>query len=162
VALSALSVAALWKLGYFRWSNAQRLMEERKRNTAMRVAVKRVGNALRTAQTENELWHALRQGARAVGASAVWLRDENRAPSATPAHGLRLDAAAERISARFSLLGERPGAKHLILTWDDGRSEVDRDTEIAVETLCQHLSLALDRVDVESTGRFQIQRTGSA
>ncbi len=125
--------------------------------------MKRVGDALRTAQTEHELWHALREGAQAVGASAVWLRDEDRAEAAIQGFGLGLDATAERLSARFSLLGERPGAKHLILTWEDGRSEVDRDTEIAVETLCQHLSVALDRVEVEHTGRFRIeQKTGAA
>ena len=162
VALSVLAVGALWKLGYFRWSSATRLLEERKRNSELRVAVKRVSTALRTAQTETELWRALRQGAQAVGASAVWLRDEDRAEAAIQGYGLGLDESVERLSARFSLLGERPGAKHLILTWEDGRAEVDWDTEIAVETLCQHLSFALDRVEVEQTGRFLIQKTGSA
>ena len=164
VALSAVSTVALWKLGYFRWSSAQRLLEERRRNAEMRGALRRVGSALRSAQTEPELWHALREGAQAVGASAVWLRDEDRAEAAMQGYGLGLDADAERVSARFSLLGERPGAKHLILTWEDGRSEVDRDTEIAVESLCQHLSVALDRVEVEHTGRFRLpeQKTGPA
>jgi UDP-GlcNAc:undecaprenyl-phosphate GlcNAc-1-phosphate transferase len=161
VALCAVAVAALWKLGYFRWSSAQRLLEERKRNAEMRGALKRVSNALRSAETEHELWHALRQGAEAVGASAVSIRDDDRAEAALQGFGLGLDGTTERLSARFSLLGERPGAKHLILTWEDGRSEVDRDTEIAVETLCQHLAVALDRVEVADTGRFRIQKTGS-
>ena len=162
--LFAVAAVALWKLGYFRWSSAQRLLGERKRNAEMRGAVKRVGDALRTAETEPELWHALRQGAQAVGASAVWLRDEDRAEAAIMGFGLGLDPASDRLSARFSLLGERPGAKDLILTWEDGRSEVDRDTELAVETLCQHLAFALDRVEVEHTGRFRIdqQKMGSA
>ena len=161
VALCVLSLAALWKLGYFRLSGAQQLFEDRRRNFRMHGALRRVGNALRGADTEEELWHALRLGAAAVGASAVWLRDEDRSEAAMQGYGLALEAGTEPFSARFNVTGERPGAKHLILSWDDGRSEVDRDTEIAVEALCQHLSLALDRVEVEHTGRFTIQKTGS-
>ena len=162
VALCLLSVAALWKLGYFRLSSAQRLLGERKRNFQMRGALRRAGSALRSARTEPEVWHALRQGAAAVGASHVWLRDADRAEAALQGFGLGPDPRAERISARFSLGGERPGAKALILTWEDGRSEVDRDTEMAVESLCQHLAFALDRVAVEHTGRFTIPKVESA
>jgi UDP-GlcNAc:undecaprenyl-phosphate GlcNAc-1-phosphate transferase len=163
VALCVVSLAALWKLGYFRLSGAQQLLEDRKRNFEMHGAVKRVGNVLRSAETEDELWHALRLGASAVGAAALWLRDEDRSEAAMQGYGLAIDpgAAVEPFTARFSVTGERPGTMVLILSWDDGRSEVDRDTEIAVETLCQHLSLALDRVEVEHTAKFTIQKTGS-
>lgn len=35
--------------------------------------------------------------------------------------------------------------------FDDGRTTIDRDTEIAVELLCDHVALALERVEREET-----------
>ncbi len=161
-ALVAAAVLALWKLGYLRWSSAERIFQERRRNSEMRGAVRRVATVLRTAQTKHEILSALNLGAQAVGASRAALRDADRAEAA--AHGFDGGEAAieEKVIGRFSLMGERPGAKSLVLTWDDGRSEVDRDTELAVETLCEHLSAALDRVAVSETLRIPMQPTGSA
>ncbi len=161
VGLAVLAGLALWKLGYFRLESAARLFEERKRNFEMHGGMRRVGTAFRVARTEPEVWSALRLGAQAVGASAVWLKRDDRTGSGGTGKWMALDIQGKRISARFSLEGERPGAKHLLLTWEDGRSEVGRDTEIAVEALCQHLSAALDRIAVEQTGRFLVQKTGS-
>ena len=121
----------------------------------MHGAVKRFGSVLRGAQTELEVQRALHEAAAALGATSVSLRD--RAEAAAQIFGEEPEQGVERFSARFSLAGERPGSKHLILTWADGRSEVDRDTEIAIETLCQHLSGALDRVSVGDTNRFPVQ-----
>jgi UDP-GlcNAc:undecaprenyl-phosphate GlcNAc-1-phosphate transferase len=42
---------------------------------------------------------------------------------------------------------ERPGETHLELGWSDGRTVVDRDTEIALEILCDHVSAALERIE---------------
>jgi UDP-GlcNAc:undecaprenyl-phosphate GlcNAc-1-phosphate transferase len=153
-ALALLSALALWKLGYFRWATVERILEDRRRNAEMRGAVRRAGTALRTAQTEHEILRALRLGAAAVGASAVSLKDVDRAEAALQGFGDGAQPGSEHVIARFNLAGERPGAKHLVLTWEDGRLEVDRDTEIAVEALCQHLSVALQRIPVNDTGRF--------
>ncbi len=43
------------------------------------------------------------------------------------------------LRARFSLLGERPDDGRLELGFTDGRRTVDRDTEIAIELLCEHV-----------------------
>jgi UDP-GlcNAc:undecaprenyl-phosphate/decaprenyl-phosphate GlcNAc-1-phosphate transferase len=160
VALCAVAVAALWRLGYFRWSSARGLIEERKRNAEMRGAVKRLGTLLRTAQTEDEVLSALPLGAAAVGASRASLHDLDRAEAAMQGFGEYLLVGADRISARFNMTGERPGAKHLVLTWEDGRSEVDRGTEIAVEAFCEHLAAALNRVTPEAREHLSMNRTG--
>jgi UDP-GlcNAc:undecaprenyl-phosphate GlcNAc-1-phosphate transferase len=159
-ALSAVALVALRKLGFLRWSSAERILEDRRRNVEMRSAVKRVGTALRTAQTEDEVLAALHQGASAVGAARISLRDVDRVEAALQGFG-EPPATGERVSARFSVAGERPGGKHLVLTWEDGRSEVDRDTEIAVEAICAHLSEALDRVVVERSGSYPLQNSGA-
>jgi len=149
VGLSVMSGAALWKLGYFRLSNAARLLEERRRNAIMHGAVKRVEAALRTARDEADIRRALQQAVQAVGATTAWVSDETDPEQKLAVLGAGLEPEVEFIGARFRLEGERRGARHLFLGWDDGRAEVDRDTEIAVETVCQYLSAALSRVNVD-------------
>ena len=53
----------------------------------------------------------------------------------------------EALRARYGLIAERPGDDHLDLAWCDGRETVHRDTEIAIELLCDHVSAALDRIE---------------
>ena len=66
------------------------------------------------------------------------------------------DAPTSVLRARFSLLGERPDDGRLELGFTDGRRTVDRDTEIAVELLCEHVYAAVQRIaakhEVETTG----------
>jgi hypothetical protein len=57
------------------------------------------------------------------------------------------DAGPELFRARYGLLPERPGDTHIELGWTDGRVTVDRDTEIAIEILCEHAATALDRIE---------------
>jgi UDP-GlcNAc:undecaprenyl-phosphate GlcNAc-1-phosphate transferase len=161
-ALALVALLALRKLGFLNLGSLKRILEDRRRNFQMRSAVKRAGTALRTAQTEDDVLSALRQGAQAVGAYRASLKDLDRAEAALQGFGADAKKADDLLSARFSVAGERPGGKNLILTWNDGRSEVDRDTEIAVETLCEHLSAALERVEVERSGSYPLHKSGMA
>ena len=54
--------------------------------------------------------------------------------------------------ARFSLLGERPDEGRIELGFSDGRRTVDRDTEIAVELLCEHVHAAVERIAARQAG----------
>jgi UDP-GlcNAc:undecaprenyl-phosphate/decaprenyl-phosphate GlcNAc-1-phosphate transferase len=56
------------------------------------------------------------------------------------------DAPPGLVRGRFSLLGERPDAGTLELGFVDGRRTIDRDTEIAVEMLCEHVHEAVERI----------------
>ena len=163
LALGAFAALSLWRLGFFDLAAMGRVLEERRRNAEMRGAVRRVGTALRTARDERDIVRALNMGAKAVGASAVALKSMNQSEAllqGRPGAGAQVEA--ESLCARFSLTGERPGTKELVLTWDDGRAEVDRDTEIAVEAMCGHLTAALDRMALNDTGRFPMVKAGSA
>ena len=160
LAVAAFASLSLWRLGFFDVGALGQVLKWRRRNAEMRGAVRRVGTALRTARDERDIIRALNIGARAVGASAVALKSMNR--SETLLQGPGGEAGADLLSARFSLMGERPGAKELVLTWDDGRAEVDRDTEIAVEAMCGHLSAALDRMSLDDTGHSPMVKAGSA
>jgi UDP-GlcNAc:undecaprenyl-phosphate GlcNAc-1-phosphate transferase len=57
------------------------------------------------------------------------------------------EADATLFRARYGLLPERPGDMHVEFGFDDGRTTVDRDTEIAIELLCDHVSAALERIE---------------
>ena len=42
--------------------------------------------------------------------------------------------------------GSKAAERILVLGWNDGRTAIDRDTEIAAEIFCDHLGEALDIV----------------
>jgi hypothetical protein len=92
------------------------------------------------------------QGIRAIadslGASAVALHlpDEGQGVANRFTEGFD-EAGPELLRARYGVLPERPGDTHIELGWSDGRTSVDRDTEIAIELLCDHLSIALERLE---------------
>jgi UDP-GlcNAc:undecaprenyl-phosphate GlcNAc-1-phosphate transferase len=144
--LAVLVFLALRKLGFLDFAKTQKVLGERKRNLELRGAVRAAGAALGRAATLEETWSALRGAAAGIGASAVALSVDlgggsrrEFAEGFDPApHGL--------LRARYGLVMERPDDDTVELGWSDGRTEVDRDTEIAVELLCDHLSSAVDRI----------------
>jgi UDP-GlcNAc:undecaprenyl-phosphate/decaprenyl-phosphate GlcNAc-1-phosphate transferase len=151
LALSAVAYLALRKLGFISLSKAQAVLADRRRNLEVRAAIRRVGEALAGAETLRDMWEGARTGASALGATAVALRLKS-----ADAWAEGFDAEAEILSARYGLMPERPGEAQLELGWDDGRELVDRDTEIAIELLCDHLSSALERIDRAGLMRLQL------
>ena len=121
----------------------------------MRAAVREVGEALRRAASLEEVWDGVKRAARALGAScaALTLVDRSGGESATTARSVGFDeAGSDLLRARYSLLGERPDDGAVELGWTDGRTTVERDTEIAVELLCEHVLAAVVRLDQASEG----------
>jgi UDP-GlcNAc:undecaprenyl-phosphate GlcNAc-1-phosphate transferase len=146
LALSGMAYLALRRLGFISIDRAQHAFEDRKRNREVRGAIRRIGNALRAAQTTSEVWVATRMAAQALGATAIALRGIPEA--GVPEHFSEGFDPADSLPfrARYGLLPERPGDMHIELGWSDGRTVVDRDMEIAIELLCDHVSAALERV----------------
>jgi len=56
------------------------------------------------------------------------------------------EATPQIFRSQFVVPGGRAMERLLVLGWTDGRVEIDRDTEIAVEIFCEHLGEALDLV----------------
>jgi UDP-GlcNAc:undecaprenyl-phosphate GlcNAc-1-phosphate transferase len=148
LALSGVAYLAMRRLGYIRLGAVRRVLDDRRRNLGIRREIRRIGDALRPAQRVDDVWVALRMAAAAVGATAIALRLPGQAANdpAGLSHGFDRPGPA-LFRARYGLLPERPGDTHIELGWSDGRKGVDRDTEIAVELLCDHLSSALERVE---------------
>jgi len=154
---AALVLLALRVLGYADLSKAHETLSERRKNLDMRAAVRRVGQSMRAAATPEDLWFALRDAAAPLGASAVALHlgrlggRDGTGPWSVGFGDVELSSELVEIPgmlrARYGLLVERPGDDHIDFGWTDGRTQVDRGTEIAIELLCDHLVVALERID---------------
>jgi UDP-GlcNAc:undecaprenyl-phosphate GlcNAc-1-phosphate transferase len=142
VALSGVAYLFLRRLGYVSLAKAQRLLGDRRRNTELRAAVRRLGERLRAAPDFEGVWAILREATGPLGASAVGLRLED---GEELAHGF-VGRPPGLLRARYGLFPERPGDACLEVGWTDGRDTVDRDTEIAIELLCAHVATALERL----------------
>ncbi|HUL59759.1 MAG TPA: MraY family glycosyltransferase [Anaeromyxobacteraceae bacterium] len=148
VAVSGVAFVALRRLGFMRLSmtEAAAALGQRRRNLKTRAAIRRVGEALRRCDRLDDLWDAVRGFGPLLGATGVdfhvgragvsWSSDPGSGPAA--------------FRARYGLLAERPGDDHLEFAWTDGRTGVDRDTEIAIELLCDQVSAVLDRIEEQA------------
>jgi UDP-GlcNAc:undecaprenyl-phosphate GlcNAc-1-phosphate transferase len=146
VILGAMAFVALRKLGFLNLARAREALGDRRRNLELRASVRTAGAALGKAASLDDAWTALRVAAEGLGAAAVAL-------SVALPGGARRDFAegfdgadGELLRARYGLVMERPDDDTVELGWSDGRTEVDRDTEIAVELLCDHLSTSVERL----------------
>jgi UDP-GlcNAc:undecaprenyl-phosphate GlcNAc-1-phosphate transferase len=155
VGLSVAAFLALRRLGFLDMRKVEALLEERRRNHALRATVQHAARALRRSSCAEEVLEAVRVSAGDLGAVAVALR---AGALGKQRWSVGFDAAGPTaFRAQFGLSPERPGEDHLELAWADGRTSIDRDVEVAVEALCGHLSGALQRV-TPVPGRFVAKR----
>ncbi len=153
VALSILGFGALRVLGFVSLSKTREVLRDRRRNAELRAGVRRAGEAARNADRLVEVWAAARMGADALGASASALHLPRVTDRGDLAFSEGFDVAGpELFRVAYGLLPERPGDRQLELGWHDGRNAIDRDTEIAIELLCDHLSTAIERIESRDDG----------
>jgi len=147
MALAAGLGLGIARLGYAKTVGAPGVRDTRRRNLTVRARIRRIGQALRSARTPEDVWEQVEDAATLLGAGCVSLSfrargSDDRRESVAFARGL--DAAGpDCLRARFILRSERPADGALELGWMDGRTTVDRDTEIAVELLCEHVTDAI-------------------
>lgn len=152
---AAIALAMVTWAGYLNLGVARTIVAERRRNLDMRAAVREVGEALRRATSVDDIWEGVKRAAFAFGAgcAALTLVERNGEESATSVRSVGFDEAGSRVvRSRHCLLGARPDEGGIELGWTDGRAGVDRDTEIAVELLCEHVLAATARL-AEDRGR---------
>jgi UDP-GlcNAc:undecaprenyl-phosphate GlcNAc-1-phosphate transferase len=142
----------LRRLGYIRFEINPYLSDQRRRNRALRAAVRPFGERVRQAANADELWEIVREAAPVFDATCVSLqlaRTLGRERDVIVfSHGF--PPGDERSSAifraRFNLVGVKQDDGVVELGWQDGRSTVDRDVEIAIELFCDHVAGAYDRI----------------
>jgi UDP-GlcNAc:undecaprenyl-phosphate GlcNAc-1-phosphate transferase len=148
VTVSVVVFVSLRRMGYLDLATAQQALSDRRRNLDGRATVRRAAEELRAARSAGEIWTTVRTTARALGASGVGL---HLAAPRSLEQGAFEDGFDEvdgpLFRARNGLLLEKPGNRYLELGFGDGRFAIDRDTEIVVELLCEHVSSALERIE---------------
>jgi UDP-GlcNAc:undecaprenyl-phosphate GlcNAc-1-phosphate transferase len=159
VVLAIVAFLFLRSLGYVRLDRMPESALDRKRNRALRAAVRPLGRRLRQLRSLDEMWPLVVEAGKALGAVTISLEvthalgTEPTTPtpmtltfgSDTPA-----DDSVRRF--RFFVPGSRSGERTLELGWADGRPEVDRDTEIAIDIFCEYLGEALEANRQTSVG----------
>ncbi|HET6282418.1 MAG TPA: undecaprenyl/decaprenyl-phosphate alpha-N-acetylglucosaminyl 1-phosphate transferase [Polyangia bacterium] len=154
IVLGILAFLFLRWLGYIQLS--QMLPEQRRRSRALRAAVRPFADRLRRATNLDEVWSSIRDVMGVFAAKCARLdlssRGQNGRSSTPVSFAYGYDEAAEMgissklFRARFVLVGVKPDDGAMEMAWDDGRRELDRDTEIAIELFCDYLAQACDRV----------------
>jgi UDP-GlcNAc:undecaprenyl-phosphate GlcNAc-1-phosphate transferase len=138
LALGVVSVAALRALGYMRLDRISDSAAERRKNKALRAAARPLGHRLRRVRSVEEMWGIVVEAAVVFGAARVTL---GPSPQLSHRSDTPPDEEEQLFEARFALPGSE---RFLELTWYDGRREIDRDVEIAVDLFCENLSDAFE------------------
>ncbi len=153
VVLALLAFVFLRSLGYARLDRMPGSAATRRRNRAIRATIQPLGRRIRQLRGPTEMWPLVIDAARALGAVAATLRiDVPEMPETTTPLTLTMAAPESNtptyapFSFRFTVPSAKGAERILELVWLDGRSELDRDTEIAAEIFCEHLGEALDLV----------------
>jgi UDP-GlcNAc:undecaprenyl-phosphate GlcNAc-1-phosphate transferase len=145
--LAAVGYVVLRLLGFFDAKKLPDVLEQRRRNLALREAMEEVAARLREVDEHEQLLEPLADAAPVLGADRVVLKlaanGEEVEYASTPA------PVVAGACARFPLRSERREAGVLEFRLPGGSTGLDRDTEIAIERLCAHLSSAVDRIDAK-------------
>jgi UDP-GlcNAc:undecaprenyl-phosphate GlcNAc-1-phosphate transferase len=151
VVLALLAFVFLRALGFVRLDGMPESAATRRRNRALRAAIQPLGRRLRQLRGPTEMWPLVLEAATALGAVAATLRvDVPEMPETTTPLTLSHappdsePRAYAPFSFRFTVPSAKAAERSLELVWLDGRTEIDRDTEIAAEVFCEHLGEALD------------------
>jgi UDP-GlcNAc:undecaprenyl-phosphate/decaprenyl-phosphate GlcNAc-1-phosphate transferase len=162
VVLAVVAFTFLRSLGYVRLDQMPAAGADRKRNRAMRAALQPLGRRLKQLRAVDEMWPLVIEAGKVLGATTVDLRVDllgatESASTATYSHGAAADeTAAGPFRFEFIVPGSRAAERILVLGWRDGRTAIDRDTEIAAEIFCEHLGEALDIV--KSAAEMRVPR----
>ena len=153
IVLALLAFAFLRSLGYMRLDRMPESAADRKRNRALRAALRPLGRRLRQVRGPTEMWPLVVEAAQALGAVAATLRvDVPQIPATTAPLTLTHAPPESEVPPpapfhfRFIVPGAKAAERTLELVWWDGRQEIDRDTEIALDIFCEHLGEALDAI----------------
>jgi UDP-GlcNAc:undecaprenyl-phosphate GlcNAc-1-phosphate transferase len=148
VILAVTAIVFLRALGYFRLGVSG--ATDRKRTRALRAAVRPFTQQLRQIGNTEEIWPIITAAMSVFGAVGMSLKlgtnDDARKLFSSGLDGL--EGASDVFKAPFMV--PVPGGKMteqvLEIYWRDGRRDVDRDTEIAVDILCEYLGDAFEVV----------------
>jgi UDP-GlcNAc:undecaprenyl-phosphate GlcNAc-1-phosphate transferase len=153
IVVALVALVFLRSLGYMRFAGVSASAIDRKRNRALRGALRPLGRRLRMARASDEMWPVVIEAAGILEAASVRLLAGMSGADPTEAFSHGFDGGGGfQEGVRFMVPGGKAGETVLELAWADGRREVDRDTEIAIDIFCEHLGDALELASVVPVG----------
>ncbi len=152
VVLTLIAFFFLRVLGYVRLDRMPESAMDRKRNKALRASLRPLGQKLRQLRVLDDIWPVAIEASQVVGAVSVVLHTTaaSKLESPSTATSIVLSLGPEDVDVfrhRFVVPSGKGAERFLELGWADGRREIDRDTEIAVDIFCEYLGEALDAVN---------------
>jgi UDP-GlcNAc:undecaprenyl-phosphate/decaprenyl-phosphate GlcNAc-1-phosphate transferase len=160
IMLALVAFVFLRWLGFMRLDGMSAHAADRKRNRALRAAVRPIGRRLQQARTMDEIVPIIHEATTVFGAATMTVRASSDDPASVLVFPVSDDAAAEAFRGQFIVPGGKPSERILEVFWHDGRREVDRDTEIAVDVFCEYLANAIDAIAESRTLKPRITGTG--
>ena len=153
-AISAVVVVLVRKLGYLDPKGAQAANATRRRNLFLRQVVKRTIAAVEACTSLTDVWNALRPFAADLHAARLEFWFHVPTTKSGEREGLhyeleRTDGNAPPVELTIELGphdGKSLGLIHA--TWRDGRLEVDRDDELALEQVAQAVTSTVLRISI--------------
>ncbi|MBN1203330.1 MAG: undecaprenyl/decaprenyl-phosphate alpha-N-acetylglucosaminyl 1-phosphate transferase [Myxococcaceae bacterium] len=124
------------KLGYLDLRRAGSVGEVRRKNIRLRSLVKDLTRATRGARSLQELWDGVRPLAEALDVARLELRLQHQRDGLTDGvvfEVLRPAGSALPLEVRIEVKDEELQLGWLSLSWRDGRAEINRDEELALE-----------------------------
>jgi UDP-GlcNAc:undecaprenyl-phosphate GlcNAc-1-phosphate transferase len=150
--LAAVAVAGalgLPQLGYWRTQSPAALLARRRRNVERRRVISAAGERLRRARRVADLLESLETVGPALGARSIWLHLDAAGTTGdrAPLRFGPLEDGCPAFRTMHGIFGERSGAGSIEVAWSEERTSLDRDSEIAIELLCDHVAAALRQIN---------------
>lgn len=144
-----ISVVFIRKLGYF-GVLSEDAMKDRERNLALREQVRAIGESLQSAALPANAWEAVQPLAPSMGLAELSLTligMSQTGAKETSRFEWRTDASSsERMELRLPIESGGNALGEVLVAWKDGRRAIERDDEIALELLRDHLTSAAKRM----------------
>jgi UDP-GlcNAc:undecaprenyl-phosphate GlcNAc-1-phosphate transferase len=139
--ISVVVVVLMRKLGYLNLHQAGQVGQVRRRNVQLRALVKDVSEQIAQADGFEPIWLAVRPVAEALDASRLELK-LTRQDDGVQFETKRPAGSALPLEVRVDVKDRELSYGTLVLEWRDGRGEVNRDEELALELLSDAVARA--------------------
>ena len=136
VGMAVVIFVLMRKLGYLDLGRAGAVGAARRKNIRLRSVVKELSRAIRATQSLPAVWEAVRPLAEALDVARLELRLQHQREGGTEGivfETLRPAGSALALDMRVEIKEAEQSFGWLSLSWTDGRAELSRDEELAVE-----------------------------